>query len=123
MNQSPRVLFQMNPANPNLLSLFANINIEKAVHSKWNSSSFVVLRNLEVFRHVRIVVVLSEKEHALRNFAVQCQRSHNSILHRLLVEDWKGAGYSEANRTGQSVGVFALVIRGAATKEFSFEAG
>ena len=70
MHQPSRVFFHMNSANPNFFPFFANVYVEEAVHSKRNPSSFVVLGNLEVFWHVWVIVVFSEKEHALRDCTV-----------------------------------------------------
>src|SRR4051794_8194795 len=67
----------------------------------------VVLRDLVALREVRIEVVLAVEDRAWRDLAAECQRDHQTEVHRLGVRDRQRAGVSQADRAGVDVRIVA----------------
>ena len=74
----------------------------------------VVLRRLEVLRHVRVEVVLPGEPAPLRDLAVERQPDPDRRLHRDRVDDGHRPGQPQAGRAGLGVGLGAELRRAAA---------
>ena len=84
------------------------------VHVAVEADRLVVLRGLEVLRHVRVEVVLPREPAPLRDLAVQRQPDPDRRLDGLAVDDRHRAGQAEAGRADLGVGLGAELGRAAA---------
>ncbi len=88
-----------------------DVDVEPAVEA----DRLVVLRRLEVLRHVRVEVVLPREAAPLGDLAVQRQPDPHRRLHRRAVERGQRARQPQAGRAGLRVGRRAE-LRGAAAE-------
>ena len=95
---------------PTRYGLAVDLDVEVAL----DAQRLVVLRDLEVLRHVRVEVVLAREAAPRRDRAVQRQADLDRRLDRRLVDDRQRAGQAQADRAGVRVRLGAELGRAAA---------
>ena len=103
MNQLAGIFFHMDPGDADPFGFAAHFDIQITAFADRQ----VILRGLEVFRQVRIIVVLAVKFAVSGNFAIQSQAGTNRKLQHFFVQHRQYAGQSEADRADVRVLVAA----------------
>src|SRR5437868_685359 len=92
----PGVFFEVHPLDTDAHDFAVYLDVEIAV----GAERFVVLRDLEVLRHVGIEVVLAGEPAPRRDRAMQRKPDADGGFDRGCVGHWQRAGQTETGRAG-----------------------
>ena len=104
--ESLRATLDLDPVDRAVVELDVEVALER--------DRLVVLRGLEVLRHVRVEVVLAGEPAPLRDLAVEHEPDADRRLHGHRVDDRQGTGQTQTHRAGLGVGLGAELGRAAA---------
>src|SRR3972149_12241608 len=102
-----RILLKLHPTDPDPLSA---VKSDVTVCCKGDTASPIVLRYLEVLRHIRVEVVLPEEQHPLRDLEVEGKSNHCSMSNGLPVQNRQRPGSTDADWADVGVRRLTAVI-------------
>ena len=113
MNQFASIFFHVDPGDADSFGFTAYFDVQIAVFADRQ----IILRGLEIFRQVRVIVVLAVKFAVMRNFAVQCQSGADRKFQHFFVQYRQHAWQTEADRADMRI-LVAAELGGAAAEYF-----